>query len=118
MNKKKERKLLMDILKTPMKLPKSNTEIVLSPKSYAQLFKDLGSRANIKIKAKPLEKRPAEKGCLMSEYYTDKNGFTARVGEDWNDEKSDQTLAYLTSPRTKFSKEEATKKFKSYWTKK
>ena len=45
----------------------------------------------------------------MSEYYTDKNGFTARVGEDWNDEKSDQTLAYLTSPRTKFSKEEATK---------
>ena len=45
----------------------------------------------------------------MSEYYTDKNGFTARVGEDWNDAKSDQTLAYLTSPRTKFSKEEATK---------
>ena len=42
----------------------------------------------------------------MSEYYTDKNGFTARVGEDWNDEKSDQTLAYLTSPRTKFSKED------------
>jgi hypothetical protein len=41
----------------------------------------------------------------MSEYYTDKNGFTARVGEDWNDAKSDQTLAYLTSPRTKFSKE-------------
>ena len=46
----------MDILKTPKKLPKSNTEIVLSPKSYAQLFKDLGSRANIKIKAKPLKK--------------------------------------------------------------
>jgi hypothetical protein len=46
----------------------------------------------------------------MSEYYTDKNGFTARVGDDWNDEKSDQTLAYLTSPRTKFSKEEAAKK--------
>jgi hypothetical protein len=45
MNKKKERKL-----------PKSNTEIVLSPKSYARLFKDLGSRANIKIKAKPLKK--------------------------------------------------------------
>ena len=45
----------MDILKTP-KLPKSNTEIVLSPKSYSQLFKDLGSRANIKIKAKPLAK--------------------------------------------------------------
>jgi hypothetical protein len=53
---KKEKKLLMDILKTPMKLPKSNTEIVLSPKSYAQLFKDLGSRANIKIKATPLKK--------------------------------------------------------------
>ena len=46
----------MDILKTPMKLPKSNAEIVLSPKSYAQLFKDLGSRANIKIKATPLKK--------------------------------------------------------------
>ena len=55
-SKKKERKLLMDILKTPMKLPKSNAQIVLSPKSYAQLFKDLGSRANIKIKAKPLKK--------------------------------------------------------------
>ena len=41
----------------------------------------------------------------MSEYYTDKNGFTAEVGSDWNDEKSDQTLAYLTSPRTKFSKD-------------
>jgi hypothetical protein len=34
-SKKKERKLLMDILKTPMKLPKSNAEIVLSPKSYS-----------------------------------------------------------------------------------
>ena len=42
----------------------------------------------------------------MSKYYTDKNGFTAEVGSDWNDEKSDQTLAYLTSPRTKFSKED------------
>jgi len=41
----------------------------------------------------------------MSKYYTDKNGFTAEVGSDWNDEKSDQTLAYLTSPRTKFSKD-------------
>ena len=60
MNKKKERKLLMDILKTP-KLPKSNTEIVLSPKSYAQLFKDLGSRANIKITAKPLKKNQRRK---------------------------------------------------------
>jgi len=62
MNKKKERKLLMDILKTP-KLPKSKTktEIVLSPKSYAQLFKDLGSRANIKIKAKPLNKNQRRK---------------------------------------------------------
>ena len=49
MNKKKERKL-----------PK-NTEIVLSPKSYAQLFKDLGSRANIKIKAKPLNKNQRRK---------------------------------------------------------
>ena len=56
MNKTKERKLLMDILKTPMKLPKSNTEVVLTPKSYSQLFKDLGSRANIKIKATPLKK--------------------------------------------------------------
>lgn len=62
MDKKKERKLLMDILKTPKKLPKSNnTEIVLSPKSYAQLFKDLGSRANIKIKAKPLNKNQRRK---------------------------------------------------------
>jgi hypothetical protein len=61
MNNKKERKLLMDILKTPKKLPKSNTEIVLSPKSYSQLFKDLGSRANIKIKAKPLNKNQRRK---------------------------------------------------------
>ena len=50
----------MDILKTP-KVPKSKTEIVLSPKSYAQLFKDLGSRANIKIKAKPLNKNQRRK---------------------------------------------------------
>ena len=40
----------------------------------------------------------------MSKYYTDKNGFTAEVGSDWNDEKSDQTLKYLTTPKTKFSK--------------
>jgi len=52
---KKEKKLLMDILKVK-KLPKSKTEIVLSPSSYARLFDDLGSRANIKIKATPLKK--------------------------------------------------------------
>jgi hypothetical protein len=50
----------------------------------------------------------------MSKYYTDKNGFTARVGDNWNDEKSDQTLKYLTDPARKFStkqikEEEATK---------
>ncbi len=39
----------------------------------------------------------------MSNYKTDKNGFTFRVGEDWNDEKSDQTLKYLTTPKRKFS---------------
>lgn len=57
-SRKKEKKLLMDILKAP-KFPKNNN-VVLSPKSYAQLFKDLGSRAKIKIRAskmKPGEKR-------------------------------------------------------------
>lgn len=39
----------------------------------------------------------------MSNYRTDKNGFTFRDGEDWNDEKSDQTLKYLTTPKRKFS---------------
>ena len=39
----------------------------------------------------------------MSNYKTDKNGFTFRDGEDWNDEKSDQTLAYLTKPKRIFS---------------
>ena len=42
----------------------------------------------------------------MSKYYTDKNGFTAEVGSDWNDQKSDQTYKYLTTPKTKFSKED------------
>lgn len=39
----------------------------------------------------------------MSKYYTDKNGFTAKVGEDWNDQKSDETLAYLTKPKRNFT---------------
>ena len=44
------------ILKVPKKLPNSKTKIVMSPKSYSRLFKDLGNRANIKIKATKLKK--------------------------------------------------------------
>ena len=39
----------------------------------------------------------------MQKYYTDKNGFTAKVGDDWNDQKSDETLAYLTKPNRNFT---------------
>jgi len=49
----------------------------------------------------------------MSKYYTDKNGFTIRDDEDWNDEKSDQTLAYLTKPNRVFSTTNNSKKDKT-----
>lgn len=60
MNKKREKKLLKEILKMPKKLPESKTPVVLSPSSYKQLFKDLGDRARITVKAtklKPNQKR-------------------------------------------------------------
>ena len=58
---KRDKQLLLDILKTP-KLSKSDkdTEIVLSPAAYARLFEDLRPEANIKIRAtklKPGQKR-------------------------------------------------------------
>ncbi|MDA1167198.1 MAG: hypothetical protein O3A83_02955 [Proteobacteria bacterium] len=56
MIKKQEKKILKQILKVPKKLPNSKTKIVMSPKSYNQLFKDLGNRANIKITATKLKK--------------------------------------------------------------
>jgi len=59
--KKQEKKILKQILKVPKKLPNSKTKIVMSPKSYNQLFKDLGNRANIKIKATKLKKSERRK---------------------------------------------------------
>jgi len=56
MIKKQEKKILKQILKVPKKLPNSKTKIVMSPKSYSQLFKDLGNRANIKITVTKLKK--------------------------------------------------------------
>ena len=53
---KQEKKILKQILKIPKKLLNSKTKIVMSPKSYSRLFKDLGNRANIKIKATKLKK--------------------------------------------------------------
>ena len=56
MIKKQEKKILKQILKVPKKLPDSKTKIVMNPKSYSRLFKDLGKRANIKIRATKLKK--------------------------------------------------------------
>lgn len=56
MIKKQEKKIIKQILKVPKKLQDSKTKIVMSPKSYSQLFKDLGNRANIKIKASKLKR--------------------------------------------------------------
>ena len=61
MIKKQEKKILKQILKVPKKLPNSKTKIVMSPKSYNQLFKDIGNRANIKIKATKLKKSERRK---------------------------------------------------------
>jgi hypothetical protein len=59
---KRDKKLLLNILKSP-KLPKSNkeTEIVLSPTSYARLFEDLGPETNIKIRATKLKRNQKRK---------------------------------------------------------
>ena len=29
----------------------------------------------------------------------DKNGFMVEPGEDWNDQKSDETIKYMTKPK-------------------
>ena len=36
--------------------------------------------------------------------YRDKNGFEVKPGENWNDEKSNDTMNYLTDPNRNMTK--------------
>lgn len=42
--------------------------------------------------------------------YRDKNGFEVRPGENWNDQKSDETLKYMTDPNRKIGSSPKPKK--------